>query len=51
MLSVASTATLLHIPIAHIHGGEVTQGAMDDAIRHAITKLSHLHFTATQSYA
>ncbi|MEN4053845.1 MULTISPECIES: UDP-N-acetylglucosamine 2-epimerase [Sulfurimonas] len=50
MLSVAATATILHIPIAHIHGGEVTQGAMDDALRHAITKLSHLHFTATQEY-
>ncbi len=50
MLSVATTATMLHIPIAHIHGGEVTQGAIDNALRHAITKLSHLHFTATQEY-
>jgi len=50
MLSIATTATLLHIPIAHIHGGEITQGAVDDALRHAITKLSHLHFTSTQHY-
>lgn len=51
MLSVASTALMLQIPIAHIHGGEITSGAIDDAIRHAITKLSHLHFTSTQTYA
>ncbi len=50
MLSVASTATLLQIPLAHIHGGEVTEGAMDDSIRHAITKLSHLHFCAAEVY-
>jgi GDP/UDP-N,N'-diacetylbacillosamine 2-epimerase (hydrolysing) len=41
---------MLHIPIAHIHGGEITEGAQDDSIRHAITKLSHLHFTATEVY-
>lgn len=51
MLSVASSALMLKIPIAHIHGGEITSGAIDDAIRHAITKLSHLHFTATTEYA
>jgi len=50
MLTAASVAMMLHIPIAHIHGGEVTEGAQDDAIRHAITKLSHLHFTATEVY-
>ncbi|OAI06606.1 UDP-N-acetylglucosamine 2-epimerase [Methylomonas methanica] len=38
------------IPIAHIHGGELTEGAVDDAIRHAITKMSHLHFTSTEIY-
>ncbi len=38
------------IPIAHIHGGELTEGAVDDAIRHAITKMSHLHFTSTEVY-
>lgn len=47
----ASQAAMTHrIPIAHIHGGEITEGAVDDAIRHAITKMSHLHFTATESY-
>ena len=39
------------IPVAHIHGGEITEGAMDDALRHSITKLSHLHFVATEEYA
>jgi UDP-hydrolysing UDP-N-acetyl-D-glucosamine 2-epimerase len=39
------------IPIAHISGGELTEGAIDDALRHSITKLSHLHFTATEAYA
>ena len=47
----AAQAAMTHrIPIAHIHGGEITEGAVDDAIRHAITKMSHLHFTATESY-
>jgi UDP-N-acetylglucosamine 2-epimerase (non-hydrolysing)/GDP/UDP-N,N'-diacetylbacillosamine 2-epimerase (hydrolysing) len=39
------------LPVAHIHGGELTEGAIDDAIRHSITKLSHLHFVATETYA
>ena len=39
------------IPVAHIHGGESTEGAFDDAIRHSITKMSHLHFTSTEFYA
>jgi GDP/UDP-N,N'-diacetylbacillosamine 2-epimerase (hydrolysing) len=51
MLSVASASLMLQIPIAHIHGGEITEGAIDDALRHAITKLSHLHFASTQMYA
>ena len=51
ILSVATVAMMLHIPLAHIHGGELTEGAMDDSIRHAVTKLSHLHFTSTQEYA
>ena len=38
------------IPVAHLHGGEITEGAYDDAIRHAITKMSHLHFTSTEEY-
>lgn len=50
MLAIAAAATIFQIPIAHIHGGEVTEGAYDDAIRHAITKLSHLHFTSTEEY-
>ncbi len=47
-LAVAQAAMILRIPIAHIHGGEITEGAYDDAIRHAITKLSLLHFTSTE---
>lgn len=47
----AATAALLHrVPVAHIHGGEVTEGAMDDSMRHAITKLSALHFAAAEPY-
>ena len=49
-LAVAQTAMILRIPIAHIHGGEITEGAYDDAIRHAITKLSLLHFTSTETH-
>lgn len=49
-LCAAAAANVLNIPVAHLHGGEVTEGAIDDAFRHAITKLSHLHFTSTQSY-
>ena len=51
ILSVAIAAMMLHISLAHIHGGELTEGAMDDSIRHAVTKLSQLHFTSTQEYA
>lgn len=50
MLAVASTALIYKKPIAHLHGGEITEGAFDDAIRHAITKMSHLHFTSTEAY-
>lgn len=50
MLGMASTALLLKIPIAHISGGDVTEGAYDDAIRHSITKMSSLHFTSTETY-
>lgn len=50
MLAVASAATIFKIPIAHLHGGEITEGAYDDAIRHSITKMSHLHFTSTEEY-
>lgn len=50
MLAVASAATMLHIPIAHISGGEITMGAIDDNIRHAISKLSSLHFATTEKH-
>jgi len=49
-LSMAQTATILGIAILHIHGGEITEGAYDDAIRHAITKLSLVHCTSTETY-
>ncbi len=49
-LAAATAAMMARIPIAHIHGGETTQGAVDEAIRHSITKMSHLHFTATEEY-
>lgn len=49
-LAAAAAATALCVPIAHIHGGERTEGAMDEAFRHAITKMSHLHFTAAEDY-
>lgn len=50
MLAAASAALIERIPIAHIAGGDITEGAYDDAIRHCITKLSHLHFTTTEEY-
>jgi len=50
ILSAAVAATLLNIPIGHIHGGEVTAGAFDDAIRHAITKMACVHFVAAEPY-
>ena len=48
--SAASAAMILNIPIAHIHGGEVTSGAFDDRIRHSITKMAFLHFVAANEY-
>lgn len=50
MLAAAVAAAALGLPLAHIHGGELSLGAMDDAFRHAITKLSHLHFVSTETY-
>jgi UDP-hydrolysing UDP-N-acetyl-D-glucosamine 2-epimerase len=50
-LTAASAALVLSIPIAHINGGEVTEGAFDDSIRHAITKMAALHFVASPEYA
>ncbi len=50
ILGAAIAATIYRIPIAHLHGGEITEGAFDDGIRHAITKLSNLHFVANEIY-
>jgi len=49
MLAPASAAVALRIPIAHIEGGEVSQGAIDDQVRNAITKMAHVHFTSTET--
>lgn len=49
-LSAAQAALVMGIPIVHLHGGEVTEGAFDDSIRHAITKMASLHFTSTEAY-
>lgn len=51
MHAAAVAALPFKIPIAHIHGGEITEGAIDDALRHSMTKLSHLHFVAAKTYA
>lgn len=51
MFAAVLAALPFNIPIAHLHGGEVTEGAIDDALRHGITKMSHLHFVATPRYA
>lgn len=50
MLATASAALILRIPIAHIAGGAISQGAYDESIRHAITKMSHIHLTETERY-
>ncbi|MCD8268485.1 MAG: UDP-N-acetylglucosamine 2-epimerase, partial [Parabacteroides sp.] len=50
ILAAVSAALFYQIPVAHLHGGEITEGAYDDPIRHAITKMSHLHFTSTEEY-
>ena len=50
ILAAVTAALFYKIPVAHLHGGEVTEGAYDDAIRHAITKMSPLHFTSTEEY-
>lgn len=49
-LAIAQAAMILRVPIIHLHGGEITEGAYDDAIRHAITKLSYIHATSTEEY-
>lgn len=50
ILGMCAAALNEHIPIAHLHGGELTEGAVDDCIRHAVTKMSYLHFPATEVY-
>ena len=50
IFSAASVATILKIPIAHLHGGETTEGAFDESFRHSITKMSHLHFVSMLDY-
>ncbi|GAA5415658.1 GDP/UDP-N,N'-diacetylbacillosamine 2-epimerase (hydrolyzing) [Paraliobacillus ryukyuensis] len=50
IFAAAQAAMVARIPIAHIHGGEITEGAIDDPIRHAITKMAHYHFVATEEY-
>lgn len=50
IFSAVSAAMISRIPIAHLNGGELTEGLIDEAIRHSITKMSHLHFTATEEY-
>lgn len=49
-LAIAAVAALSRVPIAHVAGGQVTEGAIDDSIRHAITKLAHVHFTSTHEF-
>ena len=49
-MAVAQAAMLARVPIAHIHGGETTEGLIDEAIRHSLTKMSHIHFTSTEHY-
>ncbi len=50
ILAAVTSALVARIPVAHIHGGETTQGAIDESIRHSISKMSHLHFTAAKEY-
>lgn len=50
MFSAVAAAMVARVPVAHLHGGEATEGAFDEAIRHSITKMSHLHFVAAEEY-
>jgi len=50
IFSAVAAALVARIPVAHLHGGETTEGAFDEALRHSITKMSHLHFVATEEY-
>lgn len=51
LLAATAAATIFRLPIAHLHGGESTEGLIDEAVRHAVTKLSHLHLVAARPYA
>ena len=50
IFAAAAAATVARLPIAHLHGGEITEGAFDDVFRHSLTKMSHLHFVAAEEY-
>lgn len=50
IFSAVAAALVARVPVAHLHGGETTEGAFDEAIRHSITKMSHLHFVAAEEY-
>ncbi len=50
IFSAVSVAMIVKIPVAHLHGGEATEGLIDESIRHSVTKMSHLHFTSTEKY-
>lgn len=50
IFAAVATALVARIPVAHLHGGEITEGAFDEALRHSITKMSHLHFVAAEEY-
>jgi len=50
IFAAAAAATVARVPLAHLHGGETTEGAIDEAFRHSITKMSHLHFVAAEEY-
>lgn len=50
ILAAAQAALVIRIPVAHLHGGETTEGVIDEAIRHAVTKMSHFHFVAAERY-
>ena len=50
IFAAVSAALVARIPVAHLHGGETTEGAFDEALRHSITKMSHLHFVAADEY-
>lgn len=50
LLPIVSSCLIFNVPVAHISGGEITKGALDDSVRHAVTKMSHIHFAATEDY-